>query len=115
MSLLDIYPTLVDLCGLPTKDGLGGGEPGAAAQGPDGGVGPPAVTTHGRNNHAVRTEKWRYIRYADGGEELYDHDADPLEWKNLAKDGRFADVKAELAKRLPVTNAPDAPRRKEKD
>ncbi len=44
----------------------------------------PAVTTHGRNNHAVRSERWRYIRYADGSEELYDHDADPLEWANLA-------------------------------
>jgi hypothetical protein len=37
-----------------------------------------AITTHGRNNHTVRTEGWRYIRYADGGEELYDEAADPL-------------------------------------
>jgi hypothetical protein len=44
----------------------------------------PGITTFGRNNHAVRTERWRYIRYADGGEELYDHDADEYEWTNLA-------------------------------
>ena len=69
----------------------------------------PALTTHGRNNHAVRSERWRYIRYADGGEELYDHDADPLEWKNLASDPKLASVKAELAQSLPKTNIEDAP------
>ena len=59
------------------------------------------------NNHAVRTEKWRYIRYADGGEELYDHDADPHEWTNLAKDEKHAAVKKELAKWLPTENKPE--------
>ena len=39
-----------------------------------------------RDDHAVRTERWRYIRYADGSEELYDHDRDPDEWTNVAKD-----------------------------
>ena len=75
----------------------------------------PSITTHGRNNHALRTEKWRYIRYADGSEELYDHDSDPLEWKNLATDPATAKVRAELAAQLPKTNVPDAPREKEKD
>ena len=74
----------------------------------------PAITTHNRGNHSVRTERWRYIRYADGSEELYDHDADPLEWKNLANDPSLAEVKAALAKHLPATNAPDAPRQKKK-
>ena len=75
-----------------------GEQPRAAARRPEGGVGSGrALTTHGRNNHAVRTERWRYIRYADGSEELYDHDADPLEWKNLAGDAKYAAVKKELA------------------
>jgi hypothetical protein len=64
----------------------------------------PAVTTFQFNNHTVRTERWRYIHYADGGEELYDHTKDPLEWTNLAKDEQFAAVKADLAKWLPKEN-----------
>ena len=69
----------------------------------------PALTTHGRNNHGVRTERWRYIRYADGGEELYDHQADPQEWKNLASDPANAQVIADLRKHLPEKNVEDAP------
>ena len=69
----------------------------------------PAVTTHNPGNHAVRTEKWRYIRYADGSEELYDEAADPHEWTNLAGEAKYAGVKKELAKWLPAKEAPDAP------
>jgi Domain of unknown function (DUF4976) len=64
----------------------------------------PALTTHGRGNHALRTERWRYIRYADGGEELYDHTADPNEWHNLVAKPEFTNVNAELAKSLPQTD-----------
>jgi hypothetical protein len=60
-----------------------------------------------QNNHAVRDEQWRYIRYYDGGEELYDHSEDPNEWKNLASDPKFAQVKADLAKWLPKENHAD--------
>ena len=66
------------------------------------------VTTHGRGNHGVRLGTWRYIRYADGGEELYDHSIDPLEWKNLASDSQYTAVKNKLAAWLPKVNAPDA-------
>jgi arylsulfatase A-like enzyme len=66
-----------------------------------------------KSGHAD-TEKWRYIRYADGGEELYDHDADPLEWRNLAKDAQWARVREELAAQLPKVNAADAASVKEK-
>ena len=57
----------------------------------------PAITTHGRGNHAVRTETHRYIRYANGEEELYDHSSDPHEWHNLATGRQYASVKDQLA------------------
>ncbi len=75
----------------------------------------PAITTYHLNNHAVRTERWRYIRYADGDEELYDHDADQYEWTNLAKDAKHADAKKELMKLLPTTNKPELPNAKGKE
>ena len=53
----------------------------------------PAIITHGFNNHAVRTEKWRFMCYANGDEEWYDDENDPYEWKHLAGDAEFAKVK----------------------
>ena len=49
----------------------------------------PALTTHGRENHSIRSERWRYIRYSDGTEELYDHKNDEMEWINLAGKAEF--------------------------
>ena len=69
----------------------------------------PAITTHNHDNHGIRTERWRYIRYADGSEELYDLPADPNEWTNLAADRKFADVKRELAQWLPKVNRKPVP------
>ena len=66
----------------------------------------PALTTHEFGNHAVRTEQWRYIRYRDGSEELYDKRADVYECTNLAGDPKYAKVKADLARALPTTEAP---------
>jgi arylsulfatase A-like enzyme len=114
VNLLDLYPTLAELCGLPKKDGLDAVSLVPLLKDPKAAWDRPAITTHGRNNHAVRTEKWRYIRYADGSEELYDHAADPLEWKNLAKDPATEKVRKELAGHLPKVNAADAPSQKKK-
>jgi hypothetical protein len=71
-----------------------------------------ALTTMGYKNHAVRTERWRYIRYANGAEELYDHATDPREWQNLAEGAKYETVKADLRRRLP---GHDAPRNPDKD
>jgi len=114
VSLMDIYPTLVDLCGLRPNERLEGNSLVPLLENPQAEWQPPALTTHGRNNHSLRSERWRYIRYHDGSEELYDHQSDEMEWTNLAGDPKYGDVKARLAKYLPEVNAPDAPRGKGK-
>ncbi len=69
----------------------------------------PAITTHNHDNHGIRTEDWRYIRYADGSEELYDMRRDPNEWKNLAGDPNYADILKAHRQWLPKHSAPPAP------
>ncbi|MEY2881554.1 MAG: Choline-sulfatase [Verrucomicrobiota bacterium] len=101
-----IYPTLCDLAGLPRPAHIEGLSIRPLLADPAATWTTPAVTTYKFGNHAVRSERWRYIRYEDGGEELYDHDADPLEWKNLAGDAQFAAIKTEHARWLPTLNRP---------
>ncbi len=101
VSLIDLYPTLVELCGLPVPEGLDGQSILPLMTNPDREWSRPALMTFGRGNHAVRTERWRYIRYRDGGEELYDHEKDPHEWHNLAGLSEHASTIVELRKSLP--------------
>jgi arylsulfatase A-like enzyme len=108
VELLDIYPTLGELAGLPEKEGLEGISLVPQLQNPNTPRERPAVTTHNPNNHAVRSKRWRYIRYADGSEELYDHFRDPDEWNNLADDLKYSDVIKEHARWLPTDDAPHA-------
>jgi choline-sulfatase len=104
-ELLDLYPTLVDLCKLPAPAGLDGHSLVPQLRDASAVRRWPAITTHNRGNHAVRSEHWRYIRYGDGTEELYNHRDDPLEWTNLAKETPFAAVKADHARWLPPHEA----------
>mgnify|MGYP006281650231 FL=1 len=105
VSLQDLYPTLSELCGLAVPDHVEGRSLKPLLQQPDREWEYPAVMTHKYNNHAVRSQRWKYIRYEDGSEELYDHDNDPLEWHNLAGEPKYASVKQELAEWFPKTNA----------
>ena len=104
VSLIDIYPTLIDLCGLPKRKGLDGQSLKPLLQNPEVKWERPVVITYGLNNHAVQTEHWRYIRYRDGGQELYDHERDPNEWTNLAFIPKHSPQKTKLSKWLPSTN-----------
>ena len=106
-ELLDIFPTLLELTGKPARTDLEGHSLVPQLKDAEAPREWPAITTHNQGNHTIRTEDWRYIRYADGSEELYDEKADFNEWNNLAKDPKHADKKAELAKWLPkVDKAP---------
>ena len=102
IDYMSIYPTLCDLAGIPTPKHCEGTSIKKLLENPKTEWNTPAITTHGYQNHAVRTEKYRYIRYADGSEELYDEKTDPLEWKNLAADSNFASVKKDLSQWLPT-------------
>jgi arylsulfatase A-like enzyme len=113
VDLMSVYPTLCDLAGIARPKHVEGEVLTPLLRDPKAAWEKPAITTFHKDNHGLRTEKWRYIRYADGGEELYDHDADRYEWRNLAADPKFADVKAGLQKLLPTVNKPELPRAKE--
>ncbi|MEZ6071264.1 MAG: sulfatase [Pirellulales bacterium] len=106
-SLVDVYPTLVDLCGLPAVEANEGESLRPWLVDPQAPRQRPALTTHGRGNHAVRSDRFRYIHYADGSEELYDHASDPNEWTNLAGDRSYAEQKRALAEWLPRSNTAD--------
>ncbi len=107
-ELLSIYPTLIELCGLPRRNALEGASLTPLLKDQNAPWQKPALTTHGKNNHAVRTEHYRYIRYHEGSEELYDLRQDPNEWTNLAAKKELAPLKDELARWLPKTNADPA-------
>ncbi|HEY2573253.1 MAG TPA: sulfatase [Verrucomicrobiaceae bacterium] len=103
-ELLDIFPTLVEMLGLTKRNDLEGHSLVPQLKDAQAPREFPAITTHNQNNHGIRTEKWRYIRYADGSEELYDEVADPNEWTNLASRPQYAAVKKEMAQWLPKKN-----------
>jgi choline-sulfatase len=114
VSLLDLYPTLIDLCGLSKRDGLDGESLASLLRDPKAGR-KPTVSTMGPGNHAVISERWRYIRYHDGTEELYDRVADPNEYRNVAGLAQHASLKADMAQHLPKTNAAPVLERKDYD
>ena len=101
VSLLDIYPTLLELAGLPPKKDNDGHSLVPLLRNPEADWPYYPIMTMGKGNHAVRTDRWRYIRYHDGSEELYDHKSDPWEWSNLAGSQEHAPVLAKLRPLLP--------------
>lgn len=109
VDYVNIFPTVCELAGLPQPKHLDGRSLVPLLKDPQAAWDMPAITTHGFKNHTVRTETWRYIRYANGDEELYDEKADPLEYTNLAKSATYAQIKGELAKWLPKTDAANLP------
>ena len=109
VGLIDLYPTLIDMCGLDTKHDLDGLSLKPLVTKPNSPWERPAISEYNRGQAAVRTRQYRYIHYESGGEELYDHSVDPQEWRNLADDPTYADVKNEMARWLPREYAENAP------
>lgn len=108
VDFMSIYPTLCDLAGVAIPSHVEGASIRSLLANPASTEPHSAVTTFGRNNHAVRDDRWRFIRYADGGEELYDHTNDPYEWTNVAALPEHADLKVKLAANFPTVNNPTA-------
>jgi len=109
VSTQSIYATLVELAGLARPEFVDGSSLVPLLRNPDMDWNDVAITTYGDyGNFTVRDDRYRYIIYADGQEELYDIETDPNEWTNLADDPRYITLKAELAARIPPadTHAP---------
>jgi len=107
VDFMSIFPTLTELCGIPTPKHNEGVSIRALLADPKAAWDLPAVTTYRYKNHTVRSAGWRYIRYANGDEELYDEAKDPNEYVNLAAKPEFAAKKTELARYLPKSDIAD--------
>jgi arylsulfatase A-like enzyme len=101
VSLIDVYPSLVDLAGLEIPKWLDGKSVKPQLTEPSAPRG-AAISSYGEGNTSIRTQRWRYIRYEDGSEELYDHRVDPDEWINLANKPEHEQTKKKLAQMIPA-------------
>lgn len=91
-QLLDIFPTLVELAGLPEDNSQEGHSLLPLLKDPEAEWPHKSISSFGKGNYAIRSEHFRYIRYLDGSEELYDHREDPHEWNNLADSKDMAEI-----------------------
>lgn len=113
VEMVDLYPTLAELCGFQPPANLDGTSLVSILNNPDLPGKQAAITQVTRTvqkqivfGYTVRTARWRYTEWDDGnqGKELYDHEADPQEMRNLANDPQYAQVMVELSKLLPKRN-----------
>jgi arylsulfatase A-like enzyme len=112
VSLIDMYPTFVEMCDLPQPHQKLEGKSLAAtlakpASAKDRNVYLPYMAP---GEYAIINRDWRYIRYGDNGEELYDLKSDPNEWTNLASNGKYAARKKQLQQSAPKKFAKPQPK-----
>jgi len=117
VSLIDVYPTLIDLCGLPKNPNAGGNNQPLDGHSirpfltdPENGVwdGPQVALTAIYNqtkqghvyHYSVRGKRWRYTLYSNDAEELYDHAEDPHEWHNLAGLAKYNQIRLKFRNEL---------------
>jgi len=111
VELLDLYPTVTDLCSVVAPEGLEGRSLVPLLDNPRQDWKQAAYTQvrRGRTDgRSVRTERWRYTEWDGGaqGAELYDHDSDPGEYQNLAADPAHAETVTELKASLAAPRSP---------
>lgn len=107
VNLVDLFETLTELCGLPSKPGIESRSLVPLLRDPATPWPHPALTHLDHpQNFAISTERWRYIHYRDNGEELYDIETDPHEWTNLASKSEHAAKLAEMRELVPDDFAP---------
>jgi len=107
VGLIDLYPTLNAWCKLNTQDLLEGISLTSLLTDPDATLPRKAITTtlH-TGNHALRSDRYRFIQYADGTAELYDHSIDANEWHNLINDPSHQKIVNHFKALLPKINTP---------
>lgn len=106
VSLLDIFPTLVELCNFPTNAGLEGKSLVPFLKNPKLRRDTPVITVWGKDNIALRNDAWRYIRYCDNTRELYNHENDPAEQTNLANLPEYQNIMDSFEEQLPECRKP---------
>jgi iduronate 2-sulfatase len=99
VQLVDVFPTLCELTGVPIPASVEGKSLVPILRDPAATVHDAAFSYDGAH-HALRTDRWAYMRYADGSEELYAMDADPGQFTNLAKNTAHADTLGKLRQQL---------------
>lgn len=109
VNLIDLFPTLIEACGLPAKPEIDGRSLAPLLREPKTPWPYPSTTVNGKGNASVRDERWYFIRYQDGAEEFYDMARDPLQWTNLAasSDPEIRTQMKRLAASFPASFAPD--------
>lgn len=110
-ELIDIFPTLLELVGLPADSGQEGQSLVPLMKNPRREWSHPAITSFGLGNYSVRSTRYRFIQYFDGSRELYDLSKDPHEWKNLIKIPKMKSVIMEHTAFIPKKQHPVLPGR----
>ncbi|MDN5210763.1 sulfatase [Fulvivirgaceae bacterium BMA12] len=113
VSLVDLYATLIDYCGLNSpKNEIDSKSLRPLLENPQANWEHPAITTFGEGSVSIRSQRYRYIQYVDGSEELYDHNSDPYEFKNIANETALSSIKTNLRRYIPKKFAKELPGRK---
>ena len=99
ISHVDIYPSLCDFAGVPKPDHLEGRSILPLLKAPLA-TRDFAFLSYGPQNTAAQSERYRYIRYEDGSEELYDHQKDPHEWTNLIGNMKYQAMRKNMRDRV---------------
>ena len=106
VGLIDLYPTLLELCDLPAREANEGDSLVPLLDDPEANWRFSTITTYGRANHSIRSDRYRFMRYEDGSEELYDHQQDPHGFTNLATSADHQEVVRQHRVELPSHDAP---------